>query len=66
MWKLHPPLHAQTLSKQRMKLIVNLDDLGSMGIMFPTRVEPAKRIWQLAYAWRWPKRRFRPDAEPIL
>ena len=42
--KLHTSLHAKTLPKQRVKRIVNLDDLGPMGIMFLSRVEPAKRI----------------------
>jgi hypothetical protein len=44
MRELYPPLHAETLPKQRMKLIVNLDDLGSMGIMFLTCLEAEKRI----------------------
>lgn len=42
MWKLHSSLNAKALSKQRMELIVNLDDLGSMGIMFLARAVPAK------------------------
>jgi hypothetical protein len=39
-----------------MELIVNLDDLGSMGIMFLTRPAWARLIWQ----WRWRKPLFNP------
>jgi hypothetical protein len=45
MRKLHPAPHTETLSKQWMKLIVNLDDLGSMGIMFLTRQGAGRRIF---------------------
>jgi hypothetical protein len=44
MRELGPPLNAKVLSKQRMKLIVNLDELGSMGIMFLARQEVARPI----------------------
>jgi hypothetical protein len=52
MRELHPSLNAETLSIQRVKLIVNLNDLGFMGIMFLARVAQAKLICSPVSAWR--------------
>jgi hypothetical protein len=41
-WELHPPLNAKALTVERVKRIVNLDDLGAMGIMFLARREWAR------------------------
>jgi hypothetical protein len=51
MRELHPSLNAETLSIQRVKLIVNLNDLGFMGIMFLARAAQAKAIWRLDCVW---------------
>jgi hypothetical protein len=42
-WELYSSLNAKTLSVQRVKPIVNLDNLGPMGIMFLARLEAARR-----------------------
>lgn len=44
-WQLDPPLNAKALTVERVKRVVNLDALGSMGIMFLARAEPARRIF---------------------
>jgi hypothetical protein len=38
-WELHPPLNAKALTVERVKRIVNLDALGTMGTMFLARHE---------------------------
>src|ERR1700674_5538921 len=45
---IHPSLNTKTLSKQRVKLVMDLDDLGSMGIMFLSLAGQARRT----SAWR--------------
>jgi len=42
--ELRPPLNAKALAVQRVKQVVNLDDLGTMGIMFLARAARAKVI----------------------
>ncbi|HEX4229906.1 MAG TPA: hypothetical protein VHZ07_14630 [Bryobacteraceae bacterium] len=53
MRKLHPSLHAETLSKKWMELIVNLDNFGSMGIMFLARRARVRPIWSEEFADGW-------------
>jgi hypothetical protein len=43
--ELRPPLNAKALTLKWMKGVINLDDLGTMGIMFLARVGPARRIF---------------------
>jgi len=50
-WELRPPLNAKTLAMERVKRVVNLDDLGTMGIMFLSRVAPVRAIWRRGSAW---------------
>jgi hypothetical protein len=50
--ELRPPFNAKALTVKWMKGVVNLDDLGTMGIMFLSRVAPAKAIWRLACVWQ--------------
>src|SRR3954471_18907992 len=45
-WELHPPLNAKALTVERVKRVMNLDALGTMGIMFLARVARAKAIWR--------------------
>ena len=50
-WKLRPPVNAKTLAMERVKRVMNLDDLGTMGIMFlarPGRARPTS-VWH----WDW-------------
>src|SRR3954453_23362469 len=48
-WELHPPLNAKALTVERVKRVMNLDALGTMGIMFL-----ARREWEkLISRWRW-------------
>src|SRR3954466_10802273 len=51
-WELRPPLNAKALAVERVKRVMNLDGLGTMGIMFLARPEPARVTWQPACAWR--------------
>src|SRR3954452_4033964 len=41
-WELHPPLNAKALTVERVKRVMNLDALGTMGIMFLARAGAAK------------------------
>jgi len=45
LWERRPPLNAKTLAMERVKRVMNLDDLGSMRIMFLARAGPARRIF---------------------
>src|SRR3954447_11346027 len=45
-WELRPPLNAKTLAMERVKRVMNPDDLGTMGIMFLARVVRAKATWR--------------------
>jgi hypothetical protein len=48
-WELHPALDAKALTVERVKRVVNLDALGTMGIMFLARLGAARRIcWLLS------------------
>jgi hypothetical protein len=42
--ELCPPLNAKALAVERVKRVMNLDGLGTMGIMFLARAEPARPI----------------------
>jgi hypothetical protein len=44
--ELRPPFNAKALTVKWMKGVINLDDLGTMGIMFLARVEPARATWR--------------------
>src|SRR4051794_29319440 len=44
-WELHPPLNAKALTVERVKRVVNLHDLGAMGIMFLARAAQGKATW---------------------
>jgi hypothetical protein len=41
-WELRPSFNAKTLTVKWMKGVINLDDLGTMGIMFLSRAGPAR------------------------
>jgi hypothetical protein len=43
--ELRPPFNAKALTVKWMKGVTNLDDLGTMGIMFLSRAEPARATW---------------------
>jgi len=45
-WELRPPLNAKTLAMERVKRVMNLDNLGTMGIMFLARPESGKPGWR--------------------
>src|SRR5450432_1459239 len=49
--ELRPPFDAKPLAKQRVKPVMNIDVLWTMGIMFLARAEPARVIWQRGSAW---------------
>ena len=44
-WELRPPLNAKTLTVERVKRVMNLYGLGTMGIMFLARAARAKATW---------------------
>src|SRR3954451_15629445 len=44
-WELHPPLNAKALTVERVKRVMNLDALGTMGIMFLARAARARATW---------------------
>ena len=50
--ELRPPLNAKALTVKWMKGVINLDDLGTMGIMFLARPAQARVIWQQDSAWQ--------------
>lgn len=41
-WELRPPLNAKAPTVERVKRVMNLDGLGTMGIMFLARVVAGK------------------------
>ena len=43
-WEFRPPFYAKALTVQWVKGVMNLDDLGTMGIMFLSRRAWGKRI----------------------
>ena len=52
-WELRPPLNAKALTVKWVKRVMNLDDLGTMGIMFLARAGPARRHLATGVcAWR--------------
>jgi hypothetical protein len=44
-WELRPPFNAKALPVKWMKGVINLDDLGTMGIMFLARQGLARAIY---------------------
>ena len=50
-WELRPPLNAKILAVERVKRIVNLDGLGTMGIMFLARAARAKATLHKPSDW---------------
>ena len=50
--ELRPPFNAKALTVKWMKGVINLYDLGTMGIMFLARLASGKLTWR----WRWRKR----------
>jgi len=44
-WEFRPPLNAKVLAVERVKRVMNLDGLGTMGIMFRAREARAKATW---------------------
>jgi hypothetical protein len=44
-WEFRGPLNAKALTMERVERVMNLDALGTMGIMFLARAGPARRIF---------------------
>jgi hypothetical protein len=59
--ELRPSFNTKALAVKWMKGVTNLDDLGTMGIMFLARPAWEKLIWR----WRWRRHPFRPDRQLI-
>jgi hypothetical protein len=49
--ELRPPFNAKALTVKWMKGVMNLDDLGTMGIMFLARVARGRVIWRQGCVW---------------
>src|SRR5881392_1756310 len=51
-WELRPPLNSKALTVERVKRVMNLYGLGTMGIMFLARLARGKATWRRGSAWR--------------
>lgn len=50
-WELRPPLNAKALAVQRVERVMNLDGLGTRGIIFLARAAPVKLTYSRVSAW---------------
>ena len=64
--ELRPPFDAKPLAIQRVKPVMNIDVLWTMGIMFLARAEQARVIWQPDSAWPRAGRKGAYDSPPPL